>query len=91
VLRVMRRTGAVFVDIDASASWSDRTPEAKTVVPRVMPDAQQRISYHLIRDGAYWGRLCGCRDRRWLRDGIQQNLQLAVGGITWRVVTPARR
>ncbi len=54
VLRAIRLTGAVFVDIDVKAPWSARTPSALTLLPMIMPGADHLMSFHLITEGTVW-------------------------------------
>lgn len=54
VLRAVRLTGAVFVDVDARAPWSARTPSALTLLPMVMPGADHLMSFHLVTEGTVW-------------------------------------
>ncbi len=51
VLRAVRLTGAVFIDVDVSAPWAAWAPAARNLIPLIMPDAQHLISYHLVTDG----------------------------------------
>ena len=54
VLRAIRLTGAVFVDVDAKAPWSARTPPARTLLPMVMPGADHLMSFHIVTEGHVW-------------------------------------
>ncbi|MGI8706476.1 MAG: AraC family transcriptional regulator [Sphingomicrobium sp.] len=54
VLRAIRLKGAVFVDVDAKAPWSARTPSASTLLPMVMPGADHLMSFHLVTQGTVW-------------------------------------
>lgn len=54
VLRVIRLTGAVFIDVDAKAPWSARTPPARTLLPLVMPGADHLMSFHIVTEGIVW-------------------------------------
>lgn len=54
VMRVVEMRGAVFVDVDVSAPWSARTPEAAKLRPAVMPAAQHLMSFHLVTEGDVW-------------------------------------
>ena len=51
VLRVVRLSGAVFFNIEASAPWVAEAPPARDVAPYVLPGAQQVIEYHLLVAG----------------------------------------
>ncbi len=54
VLRAVRLTGAVFIDVDVDIGvpWASWAPASKHLIPLIMPDAQHLMSYHLVMDGA---------------------------------------
>jgi AraC-like DNA-binding protein len=51
VLRAVRLTGAVFVDVDVTVPWSAWASHASKLLPVIMPGAQHLISYHLVTEG----------------------------------------
>jgi AraC-like DNA-binding protein len=51
VLRAVRLTGAVFVDVDVTVPWSAWAANASKLLPVIMPSAQHLISYHLVSEG----------------------------------------
>lgn len=51
VLRAVRLTGAVFIDVDVTAPWVTFAPRSRHLIPLIMPDAQHLISYHLVTQG----------------------------------------
>ena len=51
VLRAVRLTGAVFIDIDVGAPWVTWAPASKHLIPLIMPDAQHLMCYHLVMQG----------------------------------------
>jgi AraC-like DNA-binding protein len=51
VLRAVRLTGAVFIDVDVTVPWATFAPESRHLIPLIMPDAQHLISYHLVTEG----------------------------------------
>jgi AraC-like DNA-binding protein len=51
VLRAVRLTGAVFIDVDVGAPWATWAPASKHLIPLIMPDAQHLMCYHLVMDG----------------------------------------
>jgi AraC-like DNA-binding protein len=57
VLRAVRLTGAHFYLVEAGAPWSLFAAPARELVPRVLPDAQHLISYHILLSGRCWGGL----------------------------------
>lgn len=59
VLRVVRLNGAYFYRVEASAPWSVQSLEASELAPRVMPDAEHLIPYHILTSGRCFGGLIG--------------------------------
>lgn len=57
VLRAVRLNGAYFYPVEASAPWSVYSEPARELVPRVLPDAEHLISYHVLLAGSCWGGL----------------------------------
>lgn len=51
VLRAVRLTGAVFIDVDVTVPWATFAPHSRHLIPLIMPDAQHLISYHLVTEG----------------------------------------
>jgi AraC-like DNA-binding protein len=51
VLRAVRLTGAVFIDVDVTVPWATFAPQTRHLIPLIMPDAQHLISYHLVTEG----------------------------------------
>jgi AraC-like DNA-binding protein len=51
VLRAVRLTGAVFIDVNVTAPWATFAPRSRHLIPLIMPDAQHLISYHLVTEG----------------------------------------
>lgn len=51
VLRAVRLTGAVFIDVDVTVPWATFAPRSHHLIPLIMPDAQHLISYHLVTEG----------------------------------------
>jgi AraC-like DNA-binding protein len=59
VLRLVRLTGAVFLNAELTAPWAVQTPSAKTLAALVLPEADWLVEYHLIVEGRCWIRLHG--------------------------------
>jgi AraC-like DNA-binding protein len=59
VIRAVRLNGAYFYFVEAAAPWSVATVAARELVPRVLPDAEHLISYHILLTGSCWGGLEG--------------------------------
>ena len=57
VLNVVRLTGAFFYLVEASAPWSVRAVGAKELAPRILPESEHLISYHVMTSGGCWGGL----------------------------------
>jgi AraC-like DNA-binding protein len=55
VLRVVRLTGAFFYFVEASEPWSVSAAAAKQLAPRILPDSEHLISYHIVTSGTCWG------------------------------------
>lgn len=59
VLRAVKLNGAYFYLVEASAPWSVRVVAARELVPRVLPEAEHLISYHILLSGRCWGGVDG--------------------------------
>ncbi len=59
LLRVVRLDGAYFYAVEASAPWSVEAQPARTLTPRILPDAEHLISYHILIEGRCFGGVIG--------------------------------
>lgn len=59
VLRVVRLDGAYFWGVDATEPWSVEVLAARQLSPRVLPEADHLISYHIVTSGRCFGGLVG--------------------------------
>ena len=59
VLRAVRLNGAYFYPVEAGAPWSVSTRPARDLVPRILPETEHLISYHILLSGSCWGGLDG--------------------------------
>jgi AraC-like DNA-binding protein len=59
VLRAVRLDGAFFYYVEARHPWSVEAVSAVQLLPRVLPDAEHLISYHILVEGQCWGGLSG--------------------------------
>ncbi len=59
VLRAVRLTGAYFYSVEAGAPWSVSSGATRDLVPRVLPETEHLISYHILLSGSCWGGLEG--------------------------------
>jgi AraC-like DNA-binding protein len=59
VLRAVRLNGAFFYLVEAAAPWSHSAVAARELVPRVLPEAEHLISYHILLSGCCWGGIAG--------------------------------
>lgn len=59
LLRVVRLGGAFFYAVEAAEPWSVETVAARELSPRIMPDAEHLISYHVLTEGRCYGGLVG--------------------------------
>jgi AraC-like DNA-binding protein len=64
VLRAVRLTGAYFYLVEASHPWSVTTCAAPELTPRVLPQSEHLISYHILLSGMCWGGVEGERQIR---------------------------
>lgn len=55
VLRAVRLDGAYFYFVEAAAPWSVAVKAARELVPRILPEAEHLISYHILLTGNCWG------------------------------------
>lgn len=53
-LRVVRLTGAIFVNARFTAPWCYRSPRADSVAPILEPGAERVVIFHLITEGECW-------------------------------------
>jgi AraC-like DNA-binding protein len=59
LLRAVRLEGAFFYAVEASEPWSIETVAARELSPRIMPEAEHLISYHVVTGGSAYGGLVG--------------------------------
>jgi AraC-like DNA-binding protein len=59
VLRAVRLNGAFFYFVEARAPWSVAALPARDLAPRIMPEAEHLISYHIVTSGTCWGGVVG--------------------------------
>ena len=59
VLRAVKLNGAYFYHVKAAPPWSILSEAARELVPRILPDAEHLISYHILLSGTAWAGLEG--------------------------------
>jgi AraC-like DNA-binding protein len=59
ILRAVRLTGAYFYLVEAADPWAVGTSAARELVPRVLPEAEHLIAYHILVSGSCWGGVDG--------------------------------
>jgi AraC family transcriptional regulator, alkane utilization regulator len=59
VLRLVRLTGAVFVNAELSAPWAIQSPPSRVLADALIPDAQHLIEYHLLIEGGCFIQVAG--------------------------------
>ena len=59
LLRVIRLSGAAFIDAELSAPWAVETPPPSAIAARLAPGAKRIIPYHLVANGACYVQLKG--------------------------------
>ena len=57
VLRAIRLTGAIFLDMELHAQWSYVTAPARKIADVLMPEADHVIPFHLVTQGSCHARL----------------------------------
>lgn len=57
VLRAVRLTGAYFYLVEARGGWAVAAKPAPDLAPRILPDAEHLIAYHILTEGECWGGL----------------------------------
>jgi AraC-like DNA-binding protein len=58
-LRAVRLTGAYFYLVEAAGPWAVASVPARELVPRILPDAEHLIAYHILVAGEIWGAIEG--------------------------------
>jgi len=53
LLRVVRLDGAYFFAVEAAEPWSVETVAARELSPRILPNAEHLISYHILTTGHF--------------------------------------
>jgi AraC-like DNA-binding protein len=59
VFQAVRLRGAVYFLVDASPPWVAFAPAGAELAPRLMPEAQHLIEYHVVKRGTFYGGLQG--------------------------------
>ncbi|HMC53611.1 MAG TPA: AraC family transcriptional regulator [Gemmatimonadaceae bacterium] len=59
VIRGIRLNGAHFYRVEAAPPWSVSTVESRELEPRVLPESQHLISFHILLRGECWAGLDG--------------------------------
>jgi AraC-like DNA-binding protein len=59
LLKTVRLTGAVFFDVVAKSPWVAEQPDSKLVLPKVLPNADHLISYHVVTQGRCYATMLG--------------------------------
>ncbi len=57
VLRAVNLAGAFFYAVEARAPWCVELVAARELAPRLLPEAEHLISYHILTEGTCWGGL----------------------------------
>ncbi len=59
LLRAVRLHGAVFYYLDGAPPWVAEAPQAREIIPAIMPGAEHMIEFHGIVKGSCWGAIAG--------------------------------
>jgi AraC-like DNA-binding protein len=64
VLRAVKLNGAYFYRVEAARPWSVHSAPARELLPRILPDAEHLIAYHILLRGSCWAGVDGERQVR---------------------------
>ena len=59
VLRVVRLSGSYFYIVEGGDRWSVSTAPARELRPRVLPQSEHLVPYHILSEGTAWGGVDG--------------------------------
>lgn len=59
VLRAVRLTGAYFYLVEAAEPWSVATAAARELAPRILPESEHLVAYHILYEGECWAGVRG--------------------------------
>jgi AraC-like DNA-binding protein len=59
LLKTVRLTGAAFFEIAAEGAWAVGSPTPDMILPKILPDADHLIAYHVITAGECYGTIAG--------------------------------
>jgi len=59
LLKTVRLTGAAFFDVVAKAPWAAESVPWKMILPKVLPNAEHLIAYHVLTEGRCFANIIG--------------------------------
>jgi AraC-like DNA-binding protein len=59
LLRAVRLHGAVFYHVEGVAPWVAETPQAREIIPAIMPGAEHMFAFHGLVRGSCWAGIAG--------------------------------
>ena len=59
VLKTVRLTGATFFNCACKAPWVAESPPQEMILPKVLPDAELLIAYHVVTEGRCFTNIVG--------------------------------
>jgi AraC-like DNA-binding protein len=59
LLRAVRLRGAIFFHVKASSPWVVEAPEARAVIPGVLPGVDHMMEFHVVARGSCWAAVVG--------------------------------
>lgn len=59
LLRVVRLDGAFFYAVEASTPWKVESEPSRKLSPRILPEAEHLIPYHVVKSGSCYAGLVG--------------------------------
>src|SRR3569833_958913 len=57
LLKTVRLTGAAFFEIVADGPWAVGSQTPDIILPKILPDADHLIAYHVVTAGECYGKL----------------------------------
>lgn len=59
LLKTVRLTGAAFFEVVANGTWAVGSPTPALILPKILPDADHLIAYHVVTTGECYGTVVG--------------------------------
>jgi AraC-like DNA-binding protein len=59
LLRAVRLRGAIFFYVEGASPWVAEAPEAKTIIPAILPGVDHMMEFHVVARGGCWAAVVG--------------------------------